>query len=118
METLKSMTGERAMMGRWYNLAEIGTHSQQRLKRINSIAIGLAQSFQQISTISLIIGGYYLFDAGIITMGAIIAIVMLSRSEEHTSELQSLMRIPYAVFCLKKKNTTYTHSSYASSKPT
>src|SRR3546814_10204726 len=27
------------------------------------------------------------------------------RSEEHTSELQSLMRISYAVFCLKKKNT-------------
>src|SRR3546814_1224558 len=31
-----------------------------------------------------------------------------SRSEEHTSELQSLMRISYAVFCLKKKNRTYT----------
>src|SRR3546814_8168796 len=30
----------------------------------------------------------------------------LSRSEEHTSELQSLMRISYAVFCLKKKNTS------------
>src|SRR3546814_5065801 len=29
------------------------------------------------------------------------------RSEEHTSELQSLMRISYAVFCLKKKNTPY-----------
>src|SRR3546814_5456398 len=29
-----------------------------------------------------------------------------TRSEEHTSELQSLMRISYAVFCLKKKNTT------------
>src|SRR3546814_5351579 len=28
------------------------------------------------------------------------------RSEEHTSELQSLMRIPYAVFCLKKKKNT------------
>src|SRR3546814_2691433 len=28
----------------------------------------------------------------------------LQRSEEHTSELQSLMRISYAVFCLKKKN--------------
>src|SRR3546814_6375279 len=28
------------------------------------------------------------------------------RSEEHTSELQSLMRISYAVFCLNKKNTT------------
>src|SRR3546814_6575828 len=32
------------------------------------------------------------------------------RSEEHTSELQSLMRISYAVFCLKKK-TTNTHST-------
>src|SRR3546814_12291839 len=34
----------------------------------------------------------------------------LERSEEHTSELQSLMRISYAVFCLKKK--TITHSIY------
>src|SRR3546814_5608853 len=31
------------------------------------------------------------------------------RSEEHTSELQSLMRISYAVFCLKKKNITNNH---------
>src|SRR3546814_4217023 len=30
-------------------------------------------------------------------------IIMFDRSEEHTSELQSLMRISYAVFCLKKK---------------
>src|SRR3546814_10201536 len=30
--------------------------------------------------------------------------VSIARSEEHTSELQSLMRISYAVFCLKKKN--------------
>src|SRR3546814_9213827 len=33
------------------------------------------------------------------------AIMPLPRSEEHTSELQSLMRISYAVFCLKKKKT-------------
>src|SRR3546814_5199281 len=32
------------------------------------------------------------------------AVPLLHRSEEHTSELQSLMRISYAVFCLKKKN--------------
>src|SRR3546814_7337111 len=32
------------------------------------------------------------------------------RSEEHTSELQSLMRISYAVFCLKKKNTKINNS--------
>src|SRR3546814_4853966 len=32
----------------------------------------------------------------------------VARSEEHTSELQSLMRISYAVFCLKKKKTNQT----------
>src|SRR3546814_8259708 len=32
--------------------------------------------------------------------------VLVLRSEEHTSELQSLMRTSYAVFCLQKKNTT------------
>src|SRR3546814_4356427 len=31
------------------------------------------------------------------------SVAMMNRSEEHTSELQSLMRISYAVFCLKKK---------------
>src|SRR3546814_1693434 len=35
------------------------------------------------------------------------------RSEEHTSELQSLMRISYAVFCLKKKKTRRTHITYS-----
>src|SRR3546814_7532284 len=37
--------------------------------------------------------------------------LMNLRSEEHTSELQSLMRISYAVFCLKKKTTKVTTSS-------
>src|SRR3546814_1001452 len=40
-----------------------------------------------------------------------------SRSEEHTSELQSLMRISYAVFCLKKKNTRYRHYTAPSLTP-
>src|SRR3546814_5998520 len=46
------------------------------------------------------------------------------RSEEHTSELQSLMRISYAVFCLKKKSTTITeysllvHTHYSSATHT
>src|SRR3546814_993923 len=35
------------------------------------------------------------------------------RSEEHTSELQSLMRISYAVFCLKKKNRTSQLTAHA-----
>src|SRR3546814_5917400 len=38
------------------------------------------------------------------------------RSEEHTSELQSLMRNPYAVFCLKKKKTNNTTKNDEDSK--
>src|SRR3546814_10483906 len=38
------------------------------------------------------------------------------RSEEHTSELQSLMRISYAVFCLKKKKNYKTHTTYKSQR--
>src|SRR3546814_3816492 len=39
------------------------------------------------------------------------SIVRANRSEEHTSELQSLMRISYAVFCLKKKNSKHAYST-------
>src|SRR3546814_9319093 len=38
------------------------------------------------------------------------------RSEEHTSELQSLMRISYAVFCLKKKTNKKTHKQNTNNK--
>src|SRR3546814_8845008 len=41
-----------------------------------------------------------------IVLGGLVGSV---RSEEHTSELQSLMRISYAVFCLKKKNKETPH---------
>src|SRR3546814_2781040 len=37
------------------------------------------------------------------------SLMVVSRSEEHTSELQSLMRISYAVFCLKKKKDNQKH---------
>src|SRR3546814_1998004 len=40
----------------------------------------------------------------------------VERSEEHTSELQSLMRISYAVFCLKKKKKNKTIIKYTDSK--
>src|SRR3546814_8111136 len=59
--------------------------------------------------------------AGAITLcahGALRAgsgLVSVARSEEHTSELQSIMRISYAVFCLKKKNSTPKENSLISS---
>src|SRR3546814_2836548 len=41
-------------------------------------------------------------------LGFRVRVIQRFRSEEHTSELQSLMRISYAVFCLKKKKYSYT----------
>src|SRR3546814_4418846 len=38
-------------------------------------------------------------------------VIVVPRSEEHTSELQSLMRISYAVFCLKKKKKIHKYHS-------
>src|SRR3546814_10756632 len=52
------------------------------------------------------IGGTVM-DIGFAIYGAL----MILRSEEHTSELQSLMRISYAVFCLKKNNNIQIHNS-------
>src|SRR3546814_3696452 len=50
-------------------------------------------------------------EEGVVTLAANPALMSLFqpdvRSEEHTSELQSLMRISYAVFCLKKNKTDY-----------
>src|SRR3546814_7557156 len=43
--------------------------------------------------------------------GLVVLVLGEVRSEEHTSELQSLMRISYAVFCLKKKTKTTHHTS-------
>src|SRR3546814_9683056 len=45
-------------------------------------------------------------------LAIVVALLALERhrSEEHTSELQSLMRISYAVFCLKKKNQQKQHT--------
>src|SRR3546814_1812042 len=42
-------------------------------------------------------------------VGALVPRAILGRSEEHTSELQSLMRISYAVFCLNKQTTPPPH---------
>src|SRR3546814_1754769 len=48
----------------------------------------------------------------------LISIVDLGRSEEHTSELQSLMRISYAVFCLKKNKIQNRQNTYRNTPQT
>src|SRR3546814_3517722 len=52
---------------------------------------------------------FALDDAGLAAVNARRVTATADRSEEHTSELQSLMRISYAVFCLKKNKTNINH---------
>lgn len=92
LETLKSIAGEGVMLGRWRRLADLSARSQERLRDASTTAIGAAATCQQACNVMLILGGYYLFDAGKITMGAIIAIVMLSsRSLAPAAQLAFLL---------------------------
>src|SRR3546814_9668270 len=73
---------------------------QRRVERIGPGQIGADRGDQQLLKLAVEGDDLQLF---------------LQRSEEHTSELQSLMRISYAVFCLKKKHkpTTTQHQTHS-----
>ena len=77
-ETLKAVRAEGRMLGRWRRYSEMSAATQQQLRGLAAISINLASLSQQVISIGLIIGGFYLFNAGDISMGAIIAIVMLA----------------------------------------
>ena len=77
-ETLKAAGAEGRMLGRWRRYADMNAATQERLRALTAVSINLATLCQQLMSVGLIIGGFYLFNAGSITMGAIIAIVMLS----------------------------------------
>src|SRR3546814_6939161 len=76
-----------------------------------SSRLNLVQAFNSMgTTLAPLFGGYLILSRS--TSGTRLdgAAEMTMRSEEHTSELQSLMRISYAVLCLKKKTITlYTY---------
>src|SRR3546814_7511904 len=77
---------------RWYVSAEPKT--LVRTLRWGGLAVGV------VVALFLMVTGRF----GLLWMAAAFLLPWIMRSEEHTSELQSLMRISYAVFCLKKKN--------------
>lgn len=78
IETLKAARAEGQMLGRWRRYASMSASTQERMRRLTAVAVNLASVAQQLMSVGLVIGGFYLFNAGDITMGAIIAIVMLA----------------------------------------
>ena len=78
IETLKSARAEGQMLGRWRRYASMSAATQEKLRRLTSVAVNLASVCQQAISVGLVVGGFYLFQKGDISMGAIIAIVMLA----------------------------------------
>jgi len=78
IETLKSARAEGQMLGRWRRYSSMSAATQEKMRRLTSVAVNLASICQQAISVGLLVGGFYLFNNGDITMGAIIAIVMLA----------------------------------------
>lgn len=78
METLKATGGSSWMQRRWENFSALQSVSSMRSKGYSAMASGSVAFFQQFQTVMLIVIGVYLIDAGTLTMGALIATVMLS----------------------------------------
>ncbi len=78
IETLKAARAEGQMLGKWRRFAAMSAATQEEMRRLTAVAVNLASLAQQLISVGLVIGGFYLFNRGDITMGAIIAIVMLA----------------------------------------
>ncbi|WP_455853528.1 type I secretion system permease/ATPase [Pantoea endophytica] len=78
METLKAVAGEAHMQRRWQNFSAMQANSGIQSKRISTGAMGAVTFLQQFQTVMLILIGVYLISDGTLTMGALIATVMLS----------------------------------------
>jgi ATP-binding cassette subfamily C protein LapB len=91
-ETLKAARAEGQMLGRWRRYSEMTARTQERMRRLTAIAVNLASVSQQLISVCLLIGGFYRFNAGEMSMGAIIAIVMLAgRSLQPVGQLAFLI---------------------------
>jgi ATP-binding cassette subfamily C protein LapB len=78
LETLKASRAEGQMLGRWRRYSAMTAATNEKMRRNTAVAVNLASSAQQLLSVALLIGGFYKFNAGEISMGAIIAIVMLA----------------------------------------
>jgi ATP-binding cassette subfamily C protein LapB len=91
-ETLKAARAEGQMLGRWRRYSAMSAATGERMRRLTAVAVNLASISQQLISVGLLIGGFYRFQEGEMTMGAIIAIIMLSgRSLQPVGQLAFLV---------------------------
>jgi ATP-binding cassette subfamily C protein LapB len=91
-ETLKAARAEGQMLGRWRRYASMSAATSERMRKLSSVAVTLASISQQSISVGLLVGGFYRFQAGEMSMGAIIAIIMISgRSLQPVGQLAFLI---------------------------
>jgi ATP-binding cassette subfamily C protein LapB len=91
-ETLKAARAEGQMLGRWRRYAAMSAATSEKMRKLSAVAVNLASISQQTISIGLLIGGFYRFQEGEMTMGAIIAIIMISgRSLQPVGQLAFLV---------------------------
>jgi ATP-binding cassette subfamily C protein LapB len=91
-ETLKAARAEGQMLGRWRRYAAMSAATSERMRKLSAIAVNSASISQQTISVGLLVGGFYRFQAGEMTMGAIIAIIMISgRSLQPVGQLAFLI---------------------------
>ena len=78
IETLKAARAEGQMLGRWKRYSTMSAATSEEMRRLTAVAVNLASLSQQLMSVGLLIGGFYQFNEGKMSMGAIIAIVMLA----------------------------------------
>ena len=78
IETLKAAGAEGQMLGRWKRYSAMTAATNEKMRRTTAVAVNLASVSQQLISIGLVVGGFYLFNAGKLSMGGIIAIVMIA----------------------------------------
>ena len=74
LETVKACRAEGRMLGRWRRLSASNAYTQEEMRKLTATAVNLATLCQQATSIALVIGGFYLFNAGIISMLSLIHI--------------------------------------------
>jgi len=78
LDTIKASNAEGEVLRRWEGIVDQTSRSTERIRFMSLNIVNLTMLVQQCVSIALVVYGVYLFDAGEITMGAIIAVVMLA----------------------------------------
>nr|WP_302477337.1 type I secretion system permease/ATPase [Ruegeria atlantica] len=113
LETLKAVSGQSRMQARWERMVSESATTQERSRRLATFATTITGFAQQLSSIGIVVIGVYLALEGNLTMGAVIAAMILSgRAMAPTAALSGLfVRASFAIATLRGLNELMSQPS-------